>query len=73
MADDTQRRLTGGGYLEVGISPDGAEVVVNHPDLQPDQNGVGHIVFTSHQARHFALLLIKKANEVDTISRRYHA
>lgn len=41
------------GVLEVGISEDGREVVVNHPDLMPDANGVGHIVFSPNQARSF--------------------
>jgi len=54
-----------GGYLEVGISPDRQEVIVNHPDLKPDENGVGHIVFSPSQARNFAYLLIQKANEID--------
>jgi hypothetical protein len=48
------------GYLEVGWK-DG-EVVVNHPDLKPDENGVGHIVFSPAQARSLATLLIKHAS-----------
>ena len=39
------------------------EIVVNHPDLTPDENGVGHIVFSPRQARHFAHLLLKHADE----------
>jgi hypothetical protein len=46
--------------LEVGTNGNG-EVVVNHPDLQPDENGVGHIVFSPHQARNLAYLLREKA------------
>ncbi len=46
--------------LEVGTNGAG-EVVVNHPDLQPDENGVGHIVFSVEQARNLANLLISKA------------
>lgn len=49
------------GYLEVGIDEDG-QVVVNHPDLKPDENGVGHIVFSPNQARVFAGLLLKHAD-----------
>ncbi len=45
------------GYLEVGRN-ESHEIVVNHPDLQPDANGVGHIVFSINQARNFARLLI---------------
>jgi hypothetical protein len=41
--------------LEVGTNGRG-EVVVNHPDLQPDENGVGHIVFSIAQAEAFAFL-----------------
>jgi hypothetical protein len=44
------------GYLEVGAC--NGEVVVNHPDLQPDENGVGHIVFSSQEARDFARSLL---------------
>lgn len=51
------------GFLEVGLSTDGKEVVVNHPDLQPDENGVGHIVFSPSEARHLAMLLLAKADE----------
>jgi hypothetical protein len=53
------------GFLLVGISEDGKEVVVNHPDLQPDANGVGHIVFSPRQARNLAHLLLSKADEID--------
>lgn len=47
------------GVLEVGSI--GGEVVVNHPDLKPDENGVGHIVFSPNQARNLAALLLKQA------------
>lgn len=50
-------------YLEVGLSNDSREVVVNHPDLQPDHRGIGHIVFSPAQARAFAKLLLRKADE----------
>ena len=46
--------------LEVGTNGRG-EVVINHPDLQPDENGVGHIVFSVEQARNLANLLQSKA------------
>lgn len=48
------------GVLEVGLNEDG-EVVVNHPDLKPDVDGVGHIVFSPAQALNLAELLIKHA------------
>jgi hypothetical protein len=50
-------------YLEVGLTPDEREVVINHPDLQPDSRGIGHIVFSPAQARDLARLLMRKANE----------
>src|ERR1035438_2791117 len=53
------------GFLEVGPN-DKNEVVINHPDLHPDENGVGHIVFSPNQARNLAELLIKHANSIDT-------
>lgn len=46
--------------LRVGTNGKG-EVVINHPDLKPDDNGVGHIVFSPEQARHLANILIAKA------------
>jgi hypothetical protein len=49
-------------YLEVGLSIDSREVVVNHP-LQPHESGIGHIVFSPAQARAFAKLLLRKADE----------
>ena len=51
------------GFLEVGLSADGKEVVINHPDLQPDAQGVGHIVFSPREARNLALMLLRKADE----------
>lgn len=48
------------GVLEVGTNGNG-EVVVNHPDLQPDKDGVGHIVFSVEQARNLANLLLSKS------------
>jgi hypothetical protein len=50
------------GYLEVGLNDD-LEIVVNHPDLKPDAEGVGHIVFSANQARHLGELLLRKAAE----------
>lgn len=50
------------GFLEVGRN-DNFEIVVNHPDLKPDENGVGHIVFSPRQARQFARLLMKHSHE----------
>ena len=42
--------------LEIGTNGAG-EVVISHPDLKPDENGVGHIVFSPDQAMHLASLL----------------
>lgn len=52
------------GFLEVGRNEQG-EVIVNHPDLKPDENGVGHIVFSVNQARNLARLLEKQAREAE--------
>lgn len=48
------------GFLEVGCN-EHDEIVINHPDLKPDKNGVGHIVFSPHQARNLAQLLLDNA------------
>ena len=52
------------GFLEVGCNEQN-EVVINHPDLKPDENGVGHIVFSANQARSLAQSLLRKAAEAD--------
>ena len=52
------------GVLEVGLNDTG-EVVINHPDLQPDENGVGHIAFAPAQARNLARLLLQHAGEAE--------
>lgn len=50
------------GFLEVGRN-NRFEIIVNHPDLKADENGVGYIVFSPRQARHFARLLMRHASE----------
>jgi hypothetical protein len=52
------------GFLEVGCN-DNNEIVINHPDLKPDENGVGHVVFSPHQARNLAQLLLDNAASAD--------
>ena len=47
-----------GGYLTVGLSTDGSQVVLNL-----DHDRTGHIVFSSNQARQLANLLHSKSNE----------
>jgi hypothetical protein len=50
--------------LEVGLSTDERDVIVNHPELTPNPDGQGgHIVFSPQQARDFAALLLRKAAE----------
>jgi hypothetical protein len=48
------------GFLWVGVN-DNQEVVINHPDIQPDKDGAGYIVFSPAQARNLAALLVKQA------------
>jgi len=57
------------GELEVGTNGQG-EVVVIHPDIDADKDGVGHIVFSPAQARNFAATLVKKAAEAEAERRR---
>lgn len=56
---------TSPGYLEVGETNDGF-VVVNHPALDVDEYGCGHILFSPAQARRLAALLIKKADSIES-------
>lgn len=48
--------------LEVGVNDKG-EVVMNHPRLDVDEYGVGHIVFSPQQAITLALILINNASK----------
>ncbi len=51
-------------YLEVGLTPDGRDVIVNHPvDPETLRLGFGHIVFSPDQARRLAKLLLRAADE----------
>ena len=52
------------GFLEVGVN-ERREVVVNHPDLEVDEQGRGHIVFSPDQARNLARILLKQASQAD--------
>ena len=49
------------GFLEVGSNGQG-EVVTNHGELKPDENGVGHIIFSVAEARTLAAILTKQAD-----------
>lgn len=50
-------------YLEVGLTPDEREIVVNVP-AAPGA-GAHHLVFSPAQARHLAKLLLRKADECE--------
>ena len=52
------------GELLVGYNDHG-EVVITHPDIDADKDGVGHIVFSPRQARNLAHLLLKHADIVE--------
>lgn len=45
-----------GGELRVGVL-DTNELIVVHDNVLPDENGVGHIVFSKAQAMAFANLI----------------
>jgi hypothetical protein len=60
------------GSLEIGTNGAG-EVVIIHPDLQPDADGVGHIIFSPTQARHLGWLLVKKAFEAEMETKEIEA
>lgn len=53
----------GPGTLIVGHYA--GEVIVNHPNLHPDENGVGHIVFNVQEARNFAASVLRAAAEAE--------
>lgn len=48
-------------YLEIGLTPDGREIVVNFPG--DAYTPAHHTVFSADQARGLARLLLRKAEE----------
>lgn len=50
-------------YLEVGLSSDEREIVINLPDPPGADPGSHWITFSPLQARHLARLLLRKAEE----------
>lgn len=62
MAD---QKKPASGELIVAMTEDGQNVLINHPDLEPDAEGCGHIVFSPAQARNLAWMLFLKANIIE--------
>jgi hypothetical protein len=56
---------TVGGTLQVWRTDEGNEIVISHPNLKPDAQGVSHIVFSTRYARHLAHLLLEHAADAD--------
>ena len=58
------------GFLEFGLNDrDEIVVVVNRPDLEPDADNIGHIVFSSEKARDLAKFLLKHAARAERNAR----
>jgi hypothetical protein len=52
---------------------DRGEVVINHPNIQPDPGGNGYIVFSPDEADALASLLIKHASQARALRNpHYH-
>ena len=56
-------------YLQVGLTEDETEIVINHIELDLDENGAGYMIFSEDQARNLAMLLLKKVAEVQNAKR----
>ena len=62
--NNTARKVIPPNCLEVGLSTDETEVIINHPELTPSPDGRGgYLVFSPQQARDLANLLLRKARE----------
>lgn len=62
---DVLRTALPSGYVDVGTSEDGTLVLVNHPVFNIDADDRGYIAFSPHEARGFAELLVKHADECE--------
>lgn len=58
----------GAGFLLVGTTGHG-EVTINHRQMEVDENGIGHIVFSPAEAMELAKILRRKALEARTEGR----
>ena len=54
------RASVGKGYLDVDTNGKG-EVVINHPELEPNDDGSGHLTLSVDQAERFAAILNETA------------
>lgn len=61
---EVNESLKAGGNLWVGLNVRN-EVVINHPLLDADKDGIGHIVFSPQQARNLATLLLTHARAAE--------
>lgn len=52
------------------VCSDQGEVVINHPDIKPDEHGVGHVSFSPDEARRLADSLNKQAGIAEREQRR---
>lgn len=66
------------GFLEIDRKNDTHEIIISHPALTPDSDGLVHIKLMPRHARYLANLLIENARyaEAETVgllpqSRRY--
>ena len=59
-----QERVPSPGQLLIGTNGRG-EVVIEHPDIDADKDGVGHIIFSTKEARALARTLLKKTDEAE--------
>jgi transcription elongation factor Elf1 len=57
----------GAKELIVAMTEDGQNIVINHPYLEPDAEGCGHIVFSPAQATHLAMLLLQKVKTINGV------
>ena len=58
------------GFLEIDRTGDTHEIVITHPLLKPDANGLVRVVLQPRHARHLANLLIENATyaEAEAVS-----
>lgn len=53
------------GFLQIDWRNDTHEIVISHPILTPDANGLVHIALIPRHARHLANLLIENAADAE--------
>ena len=65
MSDYDHKNDVTTGHLEVGLTDDERNIVINYGQIETDAEGRGFMIFSANQARTLAHILLKHASSID--------